>query len=173
MLPIVGALLAQGLNLLGNAALVKGKEWIQEKTGVDVGKANLSNEEFTKLRQFEMEHEEELLRFKLEDDRLSAEIEKAYLADVDSARNMQVAALQNDDVFSKRFIYYFAGGWSLVTAVYLLMLTVVPIPDNNLRTVDTILGFLMGTVVSQILNFFFGSSRSSQKKDDVIKELTK
>jgi hypothetical protein len=31
-------LLAQGLNLLGNAVLSKGKGWLEEKTGIDLDK---------------------------------------------------------------------------------------------------------------------------------------
>ena len=159
-------LLAQGLNLIGNAAMVKGKEWIKDKTGVDLDVANLSQEEFVKLKQYEMEHEEELLRLQQEDDRLEVELEKAYLADRDSARQMQMTALQQDDTFSKRFVYWFAIGWSLIAGVYIFGITFGTIPEENVRFADTVLGFMLGTIVATILQFFFGSSRSSQKKDD-------
>ena len=43
----------------------------------------------------------------------STEIEKAYLADTADARKMQVAALQQDDLFSKRFVYFFSAAWSV------------------------------------------------------------
>jgi predicted transcriptional regulator of viral defense system len=42
----------------------------------------------------------------------SHDLQIAYLADVDSARKMQMEALKQDDVFSKRFIYYFATAWN-------------------------------------------------------------
>ena len=80
MLPIVAGLLAQGLNLVGNAVLAKGKEWVEEKTGVKLV-PDMSPEELMKLRQFELEHEEELQRLQLEENRLTYE-------DTKSARDM-------------------------------------------------------------------------------------
>lgn len=170
MLPaLLAPLLAQGLSLVGNAVMAKGKDWLQEKTGVDVSKASLSDEDFLKLKQFEMEHQEELIRLRQEDDKLSVEIEKAYLADTQSARQMQTAALSQSDLFSKRFIYYFAMFWAVVAAIYIGFITFAPIPEANIRFADTILGFLLGTLVSQIISFFYGSSSSSQSKDELIK----
>ena len=170
MLPaLLAPLLAQGLSLVGNAVMAKGKDWLQEKTGVDISKASLSDEDFLKLKQFEMEHQEELIRLRQEDDKLSVEIEKAYLADTQSARQMQTAALSQSDIFSKRFIYYFAMFWAVAAAIYIGSITFATIPEANIRFADTILGFLLGTIVSQIISFFFGSSRSSQSKDELIK----
>lgn len=172
MLPaILKPLIAGGLNLIANAALAKGKEWVKDKTGVDIDKASLSQEDLLKLQQYEMEHEEELLRLKLEDNRIEAELEKAYLADKQNARNMQVAALLQNDLFSKRFVYYLAIFWSFCGALYIGFITFGNIPEDNVRFADTILGFLLGTIISQILQFFYGSSRSSQNKDETLKSI--
>lgn len=171
MLPILAPLLAQGLNLLTNAVMVRGKDWLQEKTGIDLENATLSNDELMKLRQFEMEHEEELLKIRQEDNRLSADLEKAYLADTGKARDMQMTALQQSDLFSKRFVYYFAIFWSVLAAGFIGAITFTTIPEANIRFADTILGFLLGTIVSQIIQFFYGSSRSSQSKDALIKSV--
>ena len=172
MLPaLLAPLLAQGLSLVGNAVMAKGKDWLQEKTGVDVSKASLSDEDFLKLKQFEMEHQEELIRLRQEDDKLSVEIEKAYLADTQSARQMQTAALSQSDLYSKRFIYHFAMFWAVAAAIYIGFITFAPIPEANIRFADTILGFLLGTIVSQIISFFYGSSSSSQSKDELIKSV--
>jgi hypothetical protein len=169
MLPaILVPLLSQGLNLLGNAVLAKGKDWVKEKTGVDLDKASLSQEDYVKLKQFEMDHEEELIRLRQEDDKLGFEIEKAYLEDTQSARNMQVAALNQTDVFAKRFVYYFAIFWGFMACGYIGAITFGHIPEGNIRFADTILGFILGTIMAQIIAFFYGSSKSSQSKDDVI-----
>lgn len=162
-------LLAQGMSLLSNAVLAKGKQWVEEKTGVNLDQP-LSAEDTLKLRQFEMDHEEELIRLRQNDDKLSAEVEMAYLKDRQDARAMQVAALNQSDLFSKRFIYYFAIGWSVVTAAYIGFITFAPIPKDNLRFADTVLGFLLGTLIATIVNFFYGSSRGSQVKDETLKE---
>jgi hypothetical protein len=171
MIPLVAALLEQGLSLVGNAVLAKGKDWVKEKTGVDLDKANLSSEDYIKLKQFEMDHEEELIRLRQADDQLAFEVEKAYLQDTQSARNIQIAALQQDDIFSKRFIYYFAIFWAISAIVYIGAITFMDIPKDNVRFADTILGFLLGTIVAQIIAFFYGSSRSSQSKDSVLKSV--
>jgi hypothetical protein len=164
-------ILAQGLNLIGNAAMVKGKEWVKNKTGVDLDQANLPPEDLLKLKQYEMEHEEELIRLRQEDDKLDAEVAKMYLADVQDARGLQGKALGQDDIFSKRFLYYFAIGWSLFCALYIAFITFGEIPEANIRFADTILGFMLGTLVAQIFNFFFGSSEGSKRSGNTIREV--
>lgn len=171
MAPLLASLVAQGLNLVGNAVMVKGKEWIQEKTGVDVNSTMLTEADYLKLKQFEMDHQEELLRIQQDDDRISVELQKAFLQDTQSARTMQVAALNQNDVFSKRFVYYFAIYWSVAACIYIACITFGKIPEANIRFADTILGFILGTVIAQIANFFFGSSSSSQSKDSLIKSV--
>ena len=169
--PFLTPILAKGLDLIGNAVLVKGKDWIKDKTGVDVDKASLSEAEYAKLRQFEMEHEEELLRIKQDDDKLAATIELAYLQDGQSARNMQMTALQQTDEFAKRFVYYFAIFWAVVAMFYVIAITFIAIPQESVRFADTVLGFLLGSVIAQIVAFFYGSSRSSQSKDETIRQV--
>jgi hypothetical protein len=71
MMPVfLAALLQQGLSLIGNAVLAKGKDWVEEKTGVKLDQP-LSAEDTFKLKQFELEHEEELLRLRIEEKRLN------------------------------------------------------------------------------------------------------
>jgi hypothetical protein len=48
------------------------------------------------------------------------------------------------------------------------MITMVTIPTDNVRFADTVLGFILATVVATILNFFFGSSAGSKAKQDTI-----
>ena len=171
MAPLLASLVAQGLNLVGNAVMVKGKEWIQEKTGVDVNSTMLTEADYLKLKQFEMDHQEELLRIQQDDDRISVELQKAFLQDTQSVRTLQVAALNQNDVFSKRFVYYYATYWSVAACIYIGFITFGNIPEANIRFADTILGFILGTVIAQIANFFFGSSSSSQSKDRLIKSV--
>lgn len=92
-------------------------------------------------------------------------------ADRADARAMQGAALSQDDLFSKRFVYVFAGVWSVFAMVYILLITLMTIPESNQRFADTILGFLLGTVIAALIQFFFGSSRGSQGKDVTLSTL--
>ena len=100
-------------------------------------------------------------------------LDELYLADKQNARAMQQAALAQDDLFSKRFLYYFAAGWSLFAAIYLVCITFVTIPTDNISTVQTVTGFIMGTLISSIIQFFFGSTKGSKDKDTITQELIK
>jgi hypothetical protein len=55
-----------------------------------------------------------------------------------------------------------------MAVVYIFLITFTNIPETNVRFADTILGFLLGTVVATILNFFLGSSAGSKAKQEVI-----
>jgi hypothetical protein len=164
-------LLSQGLGLLANGVLAKGKSWVKDKTGIDLESASLNSDDFIKLKQLELEHEIELLELQQKQNMLQVEIERAYLADIQSARSTQAIALQQSDLFSKRFVYYFASVWSIFAMVYLLWITFGEVPEDNVRFADTVLGFLLGTVIAGIFTFLYGSSRSSQNKDSVIQEV--
>jgi hypothetical protein len=82
------------------------------------------------------------------------------------ARDMQKVALQQDDIFSKRFVYYLATFWSVIGSAYLFLATFTEVV--NPKMADTVLGFLLGTIVATIINFFFGSSAGSKAKTDNI-----
>lgn len=117
--------------------------------------------------------DKERLAAEAEFESLGIRREEAYLNDTQDARHMQVAALQQDDLFSKRFIYVFAALWSLFAMAFMLTVTLREIPEKNAHAVDLILGFLLGTAIASIFNFFLGTTYRSQKKDDTISNLTK
>jgi hypothetical protein len=167
LLPLLG----QGLSLISNAAMVKGKDWVQQKTGVDLNQVNLSNEDILKLKQYESEHKLALEKIRQEDDRLGLEAVKLMLQDKDSSRRMQETALQQEDLFSKRFIYYFAAFWSIAAVLYIGCITFMEVPLDNVRFADTVLGFVLGTVIATIIGFFYGSSAGSQSKTNFLEEV--
>jgi CDP-diglyceride synthetase len=99
-----------------------------------------------------------------------AQIDMANIAD---ARDMQKVALQQDDVFSKRFTMYLTTFWSVAAVVYIGFITFADIPMSNVRFADTILGFILGTVIATVLNFWFGSSEGSKRKAEILEHLQK
>jgi len=173
MIPLVAELLANGLGLLGNAVMAKGKEVVEEKLGVKLPETAATQEQILALKQLEFQHEEWLVSQSLEEKKLELEETKAYLGDAADARGMQETALKTDDIFARRFVYYFATAVLLFSVVYISAITFCKIPEENIRFADTILGFLLGTLLTTIINFFFGTSKSSQSKDTVISDVVK
>jgi hypothetical protein len=93
---------------------------------------------------------------------------KAEAADRADARALQVAALQQEDWFARNFIYLFASVWSVFAIVFFMIASFATIPDANQRVVDTVIGVLIGTVLTGFFNFFFGSSKGSKDKTDAL-----
>jgi hypothetical protein len=79
-------LLSQGLTLLGNAVLAKGKDWVEEKTGVKLDQP-LAAEDVLKLKQYEMDHEEELLRLRIEEKKLGLDELQAFANAIQNENN--------------------------------------------------------------------------------------
>lgn len=117
--------------------------------------------------------EEEKFEQMLKKEQLNLEKEKIYLQDIQSARQMQIQALKQDDKFSKRFIYYFAIIWTIIGTIYIIGITFFEIPDKSVRFADTTLGFILGTIISQIIAFFYGSSLGSKLKEETLKKISK
>lgn len=130
------------------------------------GIPNLSDEQAKELDKAVMEYE-------LKEYELYLQEMKMTLDDTADARNMQMAALAQDDKFSKRFIYYLASGSLLFGFTYILLITFANIPDKNQRFADTILGVVITTIIGIIYNFFFGGSKGSNDKNGLISKLIK
>lgn len=175
---IAPALAQRGLDLLSglfHGALDKGTQevadLIKDKTGIDVNNVadgKMDEAQWAKLKEFEFQYQEELLqhRQKMEASRL--EEERLHQADRADARSLQKEALKQDDVFSKRFIYYYAIGITLLSFTFIFWASFGNIPTKNERTVDTVLGFLLGVSLSAIIQYFYGSSAGSSRKSEVL-----
>ena len=169
LIPIVTMLANKGMSLLSKAIESgedKAVDFIEEKTGIKLSEPGvekrLSAEELAKLQIAESEHAIELeklaLANKQEDNRSSEAAIGIQASEYSNARNMQVENLKQDDKFSKRFVYYFAIFWSTFAVVYLTGITFAEIPKENIRFADTIVGFLLGTIVATLIGFFYGNS---------------
>ena len=157
MLPIVAGivstLIQNNLPKVAQAVVDKGLDYVQEKTGVEL-KPDMNAEDITRLRERAMQHEEFMVA--------------QANANTANAREMQIAALNQTDTFARRFVMYLATFWSVTSCAYIAAVTFTEIPPNNLRFVDTLLGVCIGTVITTILNFFFGSSAGSKAKQETL-----
>jgi hypothetical protein len=156
MLPIVASivsnLISQGLPKVADAVLDKGVEAVEQKLGMKLKpEGEATPEDNAKLKEAAMKHEE-----------FMAEID---LKNMQGARDMQLKAMESDDPLVRRFVYYFISFWSVLAALYIGFITFYDIPDDNVRFADTILGFVLGTMVASMFQFLLGSSIGSRNKD--------
>ena len=82
--------------------------------------------------------------------------------DRSDARDMQENSQNKGYRFSAAD--YIAFFMVFVASLYIFMATFMTIPESNQRIADTITGFLMGTIIAAIINFYFGSSDGSKTK---------
>lgn len=103
------------------------------------------------------------------------ELEKAYLADVANARALQVAALAQNDLFSKRFIYYLAAFIVVSATAAGFGLYWIKVPEENKRMVEMFFDVYLFAGALSVIYFFFGSSRGQERSEETkaITEATK
>src|SRR5574340_1068673 len=84
--PLVKGLLANGLGLLGNAIMAKGKAAVEEKLGVTLPDeaTQPTPEQLEHLRELQFDHEESLIELAIKSDRLAVE-------NTEGARKMNAA----------------------------------------------------------------------------------
>ena len=75
-----------------------------------------------------------------------------------SLRDVHEELVRRGDKLASHFTYWFAWFWGVVSVVYFFLITFLTIPESGINFANIILGFLLGTAVSTIINFFFGAS---------------
>lgn len=153
---IVSGLISNGMPKVADAVLEKGVDYVQEKMGITLKpEGEATKEDYAKIQAEANKHEE-----------FMAEMD---LKNMEGARNMQLKAMDSDDPLVRRFVYYFITFWSVLSASYVGAITFGTIPEANVRFADTILGFVLGTMVAAMFQFLLGSSLGSRKKDEAKK----
>jgi hypothetical protein len=95
---------------------------------------------------------------------------ETQLKDVDSARQMEIAALKQESWFAKNQIHLLAIAVTLGFFGLLSYMLKWDVPKENKDMLNIMLGSL-GTAWVSIVGFYFGSSKSSQAKDETISKL--
>jgi hypothetical protein len=170
---ILKPLLGNGLNLVGNAVLAKGKDWVEKKLGVEL-KPDMTADEIIRLKQAEMEHEEELLKLKLEYDKLDLQQLDMIFKDTSDARDreIKIATAEAAPLLNKIVTPVLA--LSVITLTFVLFAVVMfdstPIEPSRKDILVYVLGALT-TIAVQVVSYYFGSSMGSKEKSDEIKRL--
>jgi hypothetical protein len=71
------------------------------------------------------------------------------------------------------FLTSFSVGIIAYGGAYFVLITFIPIPKENIRFADTILGFLCGAAIGTILTYWYGTSKSSQDKSEWFRDQNK
>ena len=156
MLPIIAGIVANlinnGMHKVADQVLEKGVEVVEKKLGIELKPEGEATPEYNaKLSAEAMKHEE-------------------FMAELDEksrqrATEMQMKAMDSDDPFVRRFLYYFITLWSIFAVIFIPCLIWVSIPESNVRFADTILGYVLGTIITGMFAFLLGSSKGSSNKD--------
>jgi hypothetical protein len=97
MMPLIQTLLSNGLGLVANAVMAKGKEFVEDKLGVKLA-ADMPPEQIAQIKIAEMEHEEELMKLRLEENKLNIE---AFKAEAAAVTDRWTADMSSDSWLSK------------------------------------------------------------------------
>jgi len=175
LLPILQPLLANGLGLVANAVLAKGKKVVEDKLGVEL-KPDMSSEDMAKVQIAAMEHEEELMRLRIEDNKLDLAELEMRLKDVDSARDRETAIATSDKapLLNKIVTPILALGLLALTFILfgVVMFDNTPVESSRKDILIYVLGVL-SAIATQIVSYYFGSSQGSKDKADQLKEALK
>jgi hypothetical protein len=152
VMSIVNGLIANNMPKVADAVIEKGVDYVQEKMGITLKPEHeATKEDYEKWNAEAAKHEE-------------------FMAELDEksrqrATDMQMKAMESDDPFIRRFLYYFIGCWSAFSMIFIPCLIWASIPESGQRYADTILGYVMGTIVTSMFAFLLGSSQGSRMKD--------
>ena len=175
LLPIVQPLLSNGLSLVANAVLAKGKKAVEEKLGVEL-KPDMAPEDLAKVQIAQMEHEEELAKIRLEEDKLDLAELELRLKDTASARDREVQIATSDKAPMLNKIVTPVLALSLLAMTFVLFGVVMfdntPVESTRKDILIYILGVL-SAISTQIVSYYFGSSQGSKDKTDQLKEALK
>ncbi|MEY2687603.1 MAG: hypothetical protein RL375_1801 [Pseudomonadota bacterium] len=148
---VVAGLIENDLAKVADVVVEKGEDYVEKTLGVALKPGSeLTREDVIRLREAAQKHDE----FNAELDEKSRQ----------RATEMQMQALRSEDPVVRQFIYKFAWFWSVTSVLYFFGITFFEVHQGGRDFANIILGFLLGTAVASILQFFYGSSKSSQDK---------
>lgn len=175
MMPLIQTLLSNGLGLVANAVMAKGQQFVEDKLGVKLA-PNMSPEQVAELKIKEMEHEEELMRLRLEEGKLGLEELGIRIKDVGSARDREVQIATNKDapLLNKIVTPLLALSLLLITFVLfgVVMFQSDPVDSSRKDILIYILGVL-SAISTQIVSYYFGSSQGSKDKSEALEKAIK
>ena len=168
VLPILGNAIVPGIGGLGGSILADVLGCENTPEAIDAAFAKATPEQIAALKDAEFKHKEELVK-------LGLELNRMYLLDVQDARKREVNIVQ---ATGKRYINLYVLAWVIMggffgTIIGIIILQILaPQVKVDTPTLSLLLGSL-STDAGMVVGYFFGSSKSSSEKNDVIANMTK
>lgn len=171
MAPLLALLAQQGLGLIANAVMAKGKKVVEEKLGVNLDDAMSSETGRIELMKLQVEKEQDLKNFILAQREQELKSDQMAYTDIGDAR-------KRDAEFIKVRVRNYRADLMFVMAllVVLLLVWIVwkdPTINEYVKGIFTlVLGRFLG-YVDNIYNYEFGTTRINKAKDATIEQLSK
>lgn len=140
---LAGNLAKQGLGMVGNAVLKRGKKEVEERLGVTLDEAP-SAEQVAKIKAAAVQHYE-------------------FLVEAANADRANARASMNKSKINQLFVHGLATFWSIASIVFVFGVVFTEIPEANVRFADTIIGFVLGTIIATIIGFYYGASNPPEQ----------
>ena len=155
--PILATLAANGLGIVADAVTKKGKEFVEDKLGIELT-PDPSPEALQNWKQAAQEHERELLAM--------------VYGDMANARQREadIASSEAAPTLNKIVTPVLALGIIGLSFTLFAVLIFVDVEANSKDILIYILGVL-SAAVTQILSYYFGSSMGSKVKEDKLNQL--
>ncbi len=154
--PILATLAANGLGIVADAVTKKGKEFVEDKLGIELT-PDPSPEALQNWKQAAQEHERELLAM--------------VYGDMANARQREadIASSEAAPTLNKIVTPVLALGIIGLSFTLFAVLIFVDVEANSKDILIYILGVL-SAAVTQILSYYFGSSMGSKVKEDKLNQ---
>ena len=81
----------------------------------------------------------------------------------------QIIKIITSKHFFKNFIAFHCIAFGFT---YIMLMTFLPIPTDNIRFADTSLGFVLGSILSTVITYYLGGSKGSSDKTDILNKMT-
>ncbi len=171
MAPLIAALVKFGFSTIAGAVASKGKEYVQEKLGVNLDDALGTEQGRIQLKSMEMQHQEFLVNAAQASEVRDLEYFKQEVVDRSAAR-LRDSEFIKQGLQNWRAHVMFAIAVAVVCWLVWLVWKTPDLPEYTKGIFTLLLGRFTG-YLDNIYNFEFGTTRSSRQKDNTIERLTK
>lgn len=157
--PLLGNAIVPGVGGVAGSLIAEVLGVENEPEALDKALANATPEQIVKIKEIEKKHEERLIELGIEND-------KEYIRDTQNARQREIEVSK---ATGKRDYNLYVLAWTVVVGFFILcgLLMYRALPEGQNEVVFLLFGGLVAGF-GQVLGYFFGSSKSSAEKTQLM-----